>query len=502
MTTRILLVLDGWGYNPSPKYNAILGADTPNYSYILQNYPHSLIETSGLDVGLPEGQMGNSEVGHMTIGSGRVMFQDLPKINHAIESKQLEDNEALKELIATLKENGGTCHIIGLISDGGVHSHIDHIVALNKILRKHNIKVLIHAITDGRDTPPKCAQGYINFITQAGLEIASISGRFYAMDRDKRWDRIELSYNAIIKAQAPKFNTPQEVIEQSYTQDISDEFIIPHVENNYQGIKENDAILMANFRADRVRQILTALVEEDFKDFPRGNKAKLASVVGMTEYSEELNRNLSTLFPAENITYTLGEVISKHGMRQLRIAETEKYAHVTFFLSGGREEPFEGEERILVPSPKVKTYDLAPQMSVYDVTDKLIEAIKSRSYNLICVNFANADMVGHSGNIEATVKAIEAIDDCLGKILTAIKETDSEMLITADHGNAELMKNPDTLEPFTSHTLFKVPLIYIGEKNIKLKDGALSDIAPTLLELIDIRKPKEMTGNSLITFLP
>ncbi len=495
--TRILLIIDGWGYNPSPEYNAILLAKTPNYAKLLQKYPHSLLETSGMMVGLPDGQVGNSEVGHMAIGSGRVVLQDLPKISFAIELKEIEHNQVLIKLIETLRKTGGTCHIIGLISDGGVHSHIDHIIALGKILLRENIKVSVHAITDGRDTPPKSVLNYLKLIKEADLEVASICGRFYAMDRDKRWDRVELAYNAIAASDAPKFNDPIEVVQKSYQTGITDEFILPHVKINYQGIKEQDGVLVTNFRADRVRQILNALLIDEFDGFKR-EKVKIALSVGMTQYSEELDRNMATLFPAENISNTLGEIISNNAMRQLRLAETEKYAHVTFFLNGGKEEPFIGEERILIPSPKVKTYDQAPEMSVYELTDKLIKAIESRSYNFICVNFANADMVGHTGNIEATIAAIEAIDKCLGKIITMVEEKKAELLITADHGNAELMKDIHTLEPYTSHTLFKVPFIYVGERNLRLKDGSLSDVAPTILELMDIKKPFEMSGVSLI----
>jgi len=495
--SNILLILDGWGYNPDSKHNAIAQATTPNYDNLLRQRPFAYLEASGAAVGLPDGQIGNSEVGHMTIGSGRVILQDLPRINQAIENGELESNKILKKLISGLKGTGGTCHLLGLISDGGVHSHIEHVIAIGLILTKHNIPVCLHAITDGRDVAPQSAARYLSILKEHGFQVATICGRFYAMDRDARWDRTETAYNAIVLANGPKFDEPMDALQDSYVANIMDEFVIPSVANGYQGFQDGDALLMANFRADRVRQILNAIVLNDFHHFSRGHTPP-SIAVGLTEYSEQLRHLVLPMFEDEEVRCSIGEVVARAHMRQLRIAETEKYAHVTFFLNGGREEVFEGEERILIPSPKVKTYDTEPQMSVFTITEQLLKSIRSNTYDFICVNFANADMVGHTGNFNATVKAIEAVDICLGRILKAIAQTNAELLITADHGNAELMYNNETLEAVTAHTLFKVPVIYIGHKQCTLRSGSLADIAPTMLDIMGLKKPVEIEGASLI----
>lgn len=502
----MLLILDGWGYRePITADNAIETGNTPNWHKLIETCPHSLIETSGFDVGLPKGQMGNSEVGHMNLGAGRVVMQDLPRIDHAIETKEIEQNPVLCELIETLKQTGGTCHLMGLMSPGGVHSHQNHIVALAEILNKNNIKVNVHAFLDGRDTPPSSAQGYLREFEEAIkdmplVKVATISGRFYAMDRDKRWDRVELAYNNIVSANGMRFETSDEAIQTSYQNDVTDEFVVPCVIGAYAGAKDGDAVLMANFRADRAREILYALSDETFNGFERTKKINFAVSVGMSEYSVDHNRFMKTLFGPESLTNIFGEVISKNGLTQLRIAETEKYAHVTFFFNGGEEKEFAGESRILIPSPKVATYDLKPEMSVYEVTDALVDVIENKKFDVIICNFANGDMVGHTGIMPAALKAVEAVDINLGRVMEAIKKVDGVLLVTADHGNAEKMIDEKTGEPYTAHTVGKVrAVLYNAENDVKsLKDGRLADISPTLLDLLEIEKPQEMSGNSLL----
>ena len=502
----MLLILDGWGYREEiTADNAIETGNTPNWHKLVETCPHSLIETSGYDVGLPKGQMGNSEVGHMNLGAGRVVMQDLPRIDHAIETKDIEQNVVLCELIEKLKQTGGTCHLMGLMSPGGVHSHQNHIVALAEILNKNNIKVNVHAFLDGRDTPPSSALGFVtefeNSIKDMPLvNVATISGRFYAMDRDKRWDRVEKAYNNIVLADGEKFATSAEAIQTSYDNKVTDEFVLPCVVGNYEGAKDGDAVLMANFRADRAREILYALSDAEFEGFARAKKVDFAISVGMSEYSVDHNRFMKTLFAPEGLNNILGQVISEKGLTQLRIAETEKYAHVTFFFNGGEEKEFDGESRILIPSPKVATYDLKPEMSVYEVTDSLVDAIENKKFDVIICNFANGDMVGHTGIMSAALKAVEAVDINLGRVVEAIKKVDGVLLVTADHGNAEKMVDENTGEPYTAHTVGKVPaVLYNAGNNIKsLKDGRLADIAPTLLDLLEIEKPQEMSGSSLL----
>ena len=502
----MLLILDGWGYRrPITPDNAIENGNTPNWHQYLEEYPHSLIETYGLAVGLPEGQMGNSEVGHMNLGAGRVVMQDLPRIDQAIKDGSIAQNPVLNELIDDLHKNSKTCHVMGLMSPGGVHSSMDHIVALCKVLSEKGIKVDVHAFLDGRDTPPASAKEYLaefekEISSFKGVKIATISGRFYAMDRDKRWDRVEAAYNAIALAEGKHAQTVDEAITKSYNEKVTDEFVLPCVIGDYKGFVDGDAVLMCNFRADRAREILYALADKEFNGFERKKTIQLSMAVGMTEYSVDHNRFMKTMFGPEALKNIFGEVISEHGLTQLRIAETEKYAHVTFFFNGGEEKEFKGESRILIPSPKVATYDLKPEMSVYEVTDNLVDAIENKKFDVIICNFANGDMVGHTGKMDAVLKAVAAVDECLGRVVKAIKDVDGVLLITADHGNAEKMVDEVTGEPYTAHTVGKVQAILVnGPKDITaMRDGRLADIAPTLLELLGIAKPAEMNGNSLL----
>ena len=501
----MLLILDGWGYREQVTAdNAIENGYTPNWHYLLENCPHSFVETSGFDVGLPKGQMGNSEVGHMNLGAGRVVMQDLPRIDHAIESKNIEKNQVLLDLISSLKQTNGVCHLMGLMSPGGVHSHQNHIVALAKILNDNGIKVAVHAFLDGRDTPPSSAKGYLAEFEEAIkdmelVNVATISGRFYAMDRDKRWDRVELAYNNIVSADGKKYTTSDAAITESYANEVTDEFVLPCVVGNYQGAKDGDAVLMANFRADRAREILYALSDAEFNGFERKTVVNFVTSVGMSEYSVDHNRFMKTLFAPEGLNNIFGQVVSENGLTQLRIAETEKYAHVTFFFNGGEEKEFEGESRILIPSPKVATYDLKPEMSVYEVTDALVEAIDNNLYDVIICNFANGDMVGHTGIMDAALKAVAAVDENLGRVLSAIKKAGGVLLVTADHGNAEKMIDEVTGEPYTAHTVGKVQAVLYNAPNVKgLKNGRLADVAPTLLDLLEIEKPQEMSGQSLL----
>ena len=502
----MLLILDGWGYREKiTPDNAIEQGHTPNWHNLLKTCPHGFVETSGLNVGLPDGQMGNSEVGHMNLGAGRVVMQDLPRIDQAIENKTLEHNPVLTDLISALKQTKGTCHLMGLLSPGGVHSHQRHIVALAQILNKNGIHVAVHAFLDGRDTPPSSAAGFLaDFENETknlpNVHIATLSGRFYAMDRDKRWDRVENAYNNIVSATGKRFATTQEAIKASYQDGVTDEFVVPCVVGAYAGAKDGDAVLMANFRADRAREILYALSDKTFEGFKRQEVVDFVRSVGMSEYSVDHNRFMKTLFAPEALTHIFGEVVSEKGLTQLRIAETEKYAHVTFFFNGGEEREFEGESRILIPSPKVATYDLKPEMSVYEVTDALVDAIENKRFDVIICNFANGDMVGHTGIMDAALKACAAVDENLGRVMKAIKDAGGVLLVTADHGNAEKMVDEKTGEPYTAHTVGKVQaVLYNAPADVKgLKDGRLADISPTLLDLLGIPKPAEMTGTSLL----
>lgn len=497
----MLTILDGFGYNPEHKNNAVANANTPNLDRLLKDCPHALLEASGEDVGLPDGQMGNSEVGHMNIGAGRIIMQELPKIGKAVKDGSIIKNPLMVKFIETLKSNDGTCHLLGLFSPGGVHAHQEHAVGLAKLLHQAGVKVALHVFTDGRDTPPESAKGFVEEALKElpkEVKIATVSGRYYAMDRDKRWDRVQKAYDALISAKGPHSSDALSVITGAYKEKITDEFILPTVVGDYQGMKDGDAILSFNFRADRIRQLMDAFLFPDFDGFERSKIVKFSDVVGMTQYSDVLTKYMGVLFPPESFENVLGEVVSKAGLKQLRSAETEKYPHVTYFLNGGREEPFPGEDRILVNSPKVATYDLQPAMSAPELTSKIVEAINSKKYDLIVVNFANPDMVGHTGILKAAIEAVEAVDKALGEVVNAIKQQNGALIITADHGNCEIMVDPVTGEPHTQHTLDKVPVILEGVSGVQLRDGRLADLAPTLLHLMNLPQPKEMTGKTLI----
>jgi 2,3-bisphosphoglycerate-independent phosphoglycerate mutase len=498
----MLVILDGWGWREEAADNAIRQAKTPTFDRLWRAGPRGFLRASGRDVGLPDGQMGNSEVGHLNIGAGRVVMQDLPRISDAIASGEINHAPALIELIKKLKQSGGTCHLIGLVSPGGVHSHEDHAVALARILSRAGVPVLVHALTDGRDTPPQSAAEDLKRLLAAlppSVKIATVCGRYFAMDRDKRWERVAKAYNAIVEAQGPHFPDAPAVVANGYANKQFDEFIVPAVVGDYRGMQDGDGVLCFNFRADRVREILTAMLYPDFSSFSRKRFVRFAAAVGMAQYSEELDKLMQALFAPQTFANILGEVVSAAGRTQLRMAETEKYAHVTYFLNGGREEPFSGEDRILVPSPKVATYDLQPEMSAPELTDKAVAAISSGKYDLIVLNYANPDMVGHTGSLPAAIKAVETVDAGLGRIARAIEKSGGALLVTADHGNCEMMRDPQTGGPHTAHTTSPVPLMLLGGRNRALvAEGRLADIAPTLLELMELPKPKEMTGVSLL----
>jgi 2,3-bisphosphoglycerate-independent phosphoglycerate mutase len=500
----LLCILDGWGWRTDPEDNAIAQARTPNYTRMLKDCPHALLQTSGRAVGLPVGQMGNSEVGHMNIGAGRIVAQDLPRIDVAIEDGTLATRPALLDLVAKTKAAKGGVHLMGLLSPGGVHSHQDHMAALVKALSAAGLPVFVHAFLDGRDTPPKSARGFLEkFLTDikacAGVRLATLSGRYYAMDRDKRWDRVRKCHAAMVDADAPRFSDCFAALEDSYAANVTDEFVIPAALGDYEGMSDGDALLFANFRADRAREISLSLLDRGFEGFARARVVAFSAAAGMTEYSDELKVMMASLFPPEDVRETLGEVMAERHLKQLRIAETEKYAHVTFFLNGGREDPFDGEDRILVPSPKVSTYDHKPEMSAYQVTDKLVEAIGGGKYDLIVANYANPDMVGHTGIMDAAIKAVDTIDECLGRLRAAIEQAGGVMLLTADHGNIEMMKDPVTGEPHTAHTTLDVPIVALNvPAGTALDNGRLCDVAPTMLALMGIAKPGVMTGHSLL----
>lgn len=501
----VLCILDGWGFNASNADNAIALAKTPTYLSWLKNCPVSRIDASGLAVGLPPGQMGNSEVGHMTIGAGRVILQDLPRIDQAVTDGSLARNGRLIAFADALEKTKGAVHLMGLMSPGGVHSHQDQLAALANILAKRGLTVWVHAFLDGRDTPPKSAAGFLKgFLAKTAgsptVRLATVTGRYYAMDRDKRWERIAKAYNALVDGAGVITNDAFAAIEASYAAGKSDEFVEPIVMDDYPGMKDGDGLLMGNFRADRARQILRAFLFASFDGFQRARVVKFGAAAGMIEYSDDLKPLLPALFPPEDPRNTLGEIVANAGLKQLRLAETEKYAHVTFFLNGGREDTFEGEDRILVPSPKVATYDLQPEMSAITVTDKLVAAIESGTYDLIVVNYANPDMVGHTGMLAPAIKAVETIDQSLARAGAALQKTGGVMLLTADHGNIECMRDPQTHEPHTAHTTNLVPCIIVNAKEkLALEDGTLADIAPTILTLMKLKAPADMTGHSLVS---
>jgi 2,3-bisphosphoglycerate-independent phosphoglycerate mutase len=497
----MLVVLDGWGWREDPRDNAILQAKTPNFDRLWTGKPHAFLRTSGRDVGLPDGQMGNSEVGHLTIGAGRVVMQDLPRISEAAADGSIAQAPALKEAIAALRESGGTCHLFGLVSPGGVHSHQDHAVALAGIVARAGVPVVVHALTDGRDTPPRSGADDLKRLKEAldpAVKIGTVIGRYWAMDRDKRWDRVARAYAAMADGEGAHFADPQEVMAAAYGKDVTDEFVEPAVIGDYAGMKDGDGIICFNFRADRVREILAALLDKDFSGFERKRIVKFGTAVGMTEYSEELNGLMGAIFPPQNLENVLGKVVADAGRTQLRMAETEKYPHVTYFLNGGEEHAYKGEDRIMVPSPKVATYDLQPEMSAPELTDKAVAAINSGKYDMIVLNYANPDMVGHTGVLSAAVKAVETVDTGLGRIAAAIEKAGGALLVTADHGNCETMKDPATGGPHTAHTTNPVPLIMAGGGNAGVGDGRLSDLAPTMLDLMGLPKPPEMNGKSLL----
>ncbi|HSQ97855.1 MAG TPA: 2,3-bisphosphoglycerate-independent phosphoglycerate mutase [Rickettsiales bacterium] len=497
----VLCILDGWGIADNDKYSAIAKAKVPNYNSYLANYPNSQLQASGEFVGLPEGQMGNSEVGHTNIGAGRVVLQTLPMINKDVASNSVKDRPVIKSMIEKMKASGKTVHLIGLVSDGGVHSHINHIINIAKVFSSNGIKVYLHFLADGRDVAQKSALTYIKKIQNENINIATVGGRYYGMDRDKRWDRVEKAYNAIVLGEGDEsFKNATDCVEASYKKDITDEFIVPSVIADYKGMQDGDGFLFCNFRADRARELTAALGDKNFADFTRKKVINFSVMAELTEYSEDHAKYLETVYVPDEIKKSLGEIVSEAGLKQLRIAETEKYAHVTFFFNGGKETVFNGEERVLINSPKVATYDLQPEMSANGVKDGVLNAINSNKFDLIVINFANPDMVGHTGIMEAAVKACEAVDKDVGEVVNAVKEKDGIIFITADHGNVEKMFDETTGQPFTAHTTNPVPFIMIGNdvSDVKLENGALCDIAPTILNVMELKQPEEMTGKCLI----
>ncbi|WP_066366022.1 2,3-bisphosphoglycerate-independent phosphoglycerate mutase [Neobacillus fumarioli] len=502
-----LIILDGFGCRDEVKGNAVAQAKKPNFDRYWKAFPHTHLTASGEAVGLPEGQMGNSEVGHLNIGAGRIVYQSLTRVNIAIREGEFAKNETFLGAMEHVKKNGTSLHLFGLLSDGGVHSHIDHMFALLKLAKDEGIeKVYVHAFLDGRDVGPQTAPTYIqetlDKMKEYGVgEFATISGRYYSMDRDKRWERVEKSYRAMVYGEGPTYTNPLDVVKDSYEHGIFDEFVIPSVMVKEDGqpvatIKDNDAVIFYNFRPDRAIQISNTFTNEDFRSFDRGPKhPQHLYFVCLTHFSETVDGYVA--FKPTNLDNTIGEVLSQHNLKQLRIAETEKYPHVTFFMSGGREEKFPGEERILINSPKVATYDLKPEMSAYEVTDALVKEIEADKFDAIILNFANPDMVGHSGKLEPTIKAVEAVDECLGRVVDLILEKGGAAIITADHGNADEVVTLEG-EPMTAHTTNPVPVI-VTKKGIELRDGGiLGDLAPTMLQLLGVPQPKEMTGKSLI----
>ena len=502
----MLMILDGFGINEKSDGNAVKQANTPNIDKLMKKYQTTKIYTSGLKVGLPDGQMGNSEVGHTNIGAGRIVYQELTKRTKSIEDGDFFAIPEFIEAIENCKKYNSKLHILGLVSDGGVHSHIRHLYGLLEMAKRRDFEnVYVHCFLDGRDTPPASAEGYITELEEKMKEkgigkIASISGRYYAMDRDKRWDRVEKCYNALVKGEGNKSASATIAIENSYQKEVFDEFVEPTVicngETPIATIGEHDSVIFFNFRPDRAREITRAIVDPKFDGFE--TKKMETYFVCFTSYDETMP-NVKIAFKKEPLVNTFGEVVSKNGLKQLRIAETEKYAHVTFFFNGGEEKQYPGEDRILVPSPKVATYDLQPEMSAREVTEKVVEAINLNKYNVIILNYANPDMVGHTGSLPAAIKAVETIDECVGKVVEAMLAHDGTMLITADHGNCEQMIDYKTGDPHTAHTTNPVPLILVTEnKDLKIKEGKLADLAPTMLDILGIEKPEEMTGESIL----
>lgn len=495
----VLCILDGWGIGAPTADNAVFQAKTPSYDRLMATCPNTTLRTDGLAVGLPEGQFGNSEVGHTNIGAGRVVMQDLPRISLACQDGSLAANPVLQQFIDATKKSGGAVHLMGVLSDGGVHAHQDHISTLAKILSAAGVVVHVHIFTDGRDTPPSSAVGYVSdFVSglPANVKVATVSGRFYAMDRDNRWERVSQAWAAIVKGEGRPAADANAAVAAAYAAGETDEFIMPTVMHGYAGLRDSDAVLMANYRSDRVREILRALVSEKFDGFDRGAFAPVRNALGMAEYADDLNKVMGVVFPPVSMEKILGEVLADAGLKQLRAAETEKYPHVTFFLNGGREAPYEGEERLLVASPKVATYDLQPEMSAVELTDKLLDRLAAQ--DAVIVNFANPDMVGHTGSVPAAIKAVETVDTCLGRIADKIAALGGVLLVTADHGNCEKMFDAETGQPYTAHTTNPVPFILCGAGAVTLHPGKLADIAPTMLQILQVSQPAEMTGVSLI----
>jgi 2,3-bisphosphoglycerate-independent phosphoglycerate mutase len=504
----ILVILDGFGINPRKEGNAVANASKPNLDALLRDYPNSRLSMSGVDVGLPAGQMGNSEVGHMILGAGRIVYQDLTLIHKDIDEGGFHKNRILLDALRKTKEQSGRLHLLGLLGDGGVHSHQRHVEAIIEMARREKIgNVYLHLFLDGRDTPPTSAEQFILDVNEKlkaypDVKIATVSGRYYAMDRDKRWDRVEKAYACLTEGAGNKANSALEAIRNSYKEKVTDEFVLPTVINGVMPeglIRDGDGIIFFNFRADRARELTRALTEENFKEFPRKRRIHPSTYVTMTRYDETFK--VPVAYPPREIRRILGEIASQAGIRQLRIAETEKYAHVTYFFNGGEENKFPGEERILIPSPKdVATYDLKPEMSARPVTDALIKYLREQDVGLVIANYANADMVGHTGNFEASVRAVEVIDECIGKVVDAAISKKGKVIITADHGNIEQLIDYDTGMPHTAHTMNLVPVILVDEerKKCRLNQGSGVDIAPTLLQLLGLPQPQEMTGHSLI----
>ena len=502
------MILDGYGIAVAGSHNAIHVASTPNMDKLLKENPYVEGAASGMDVGLPDGQMGNSEVGHTNIGAGRVVYQELTRITKEIKDGDFFDNKALLGAVENAKKHNSSLHLYGLLSDGGVHSHNTHLYALVELAKKHGLQdVFVHAFLDGRDTPPASGLGFIkeleDKLAEIGVgQIASVSGRYYAMDRDNRWERVKIAYDALVFGTGETANSASECMEATYKNEVNDEFVVPTVlmkdGKPVATIKANDSVIFYNFRPDRAREITRTLVDPDFKEFPRDNGFFPLHYVCFTEYDVTIP-NKHVAFHAQSMDNVLGDYLGKNGLTQLRLAETEKYAHVTFFFNGGNEEPYKGEDRILVPSPKVATYDLLPEMSAPAVTDKLIEALESGKYDLIVINYANCDMVGHTGIMDAAIKAVETVDACVGRAVAAIDKVGAKMFLCADHGNADKMVDEDTGTPFTAHTTNPVPFVLYGYPEYKLAEGGrLADIAPTLLELMGLKIPDEMTGKSLL----
>lgn len=496
----VLTILDGWGIAPATHGNAVTEAKTPNFDRLWREWGHATLTTFGPSVGLPDGQMGNSEVGHLNIGAGRIVFQDLPRINLAAEGTELAERIAASGIIAALKASGGTCHLAGLVSDGGVHAHQEHALAIARILADAGIPVALHAFTDGRDTAPTSAAGFLAEVESrlpANVRIASVSGRYYAMDRDNRWERIEKAFDAMAEARGEHAATAQDAVTAALARGETDEFILPTVIRDYAGMRDGDGLVFFNFRSDRAREILTALVDPAFGGFRPRRQVRFAAAVGMVSYGDALDPFLTTLFQPQMLTDGLSETVSRAGLAQVHLAETEKYPHVTYFLNGGEEAPFPGEDRVMVPSPKVATYDLKPQMSALALCEKVLEAIGSGRYGLVVVNFANPDMVGHTGVLGAAVAAVETVDAALGRIAAAVEARDGRLMVIADHGNCEEMIDLKTGLPHTAHTTNLVPAI-VGPGAYHVRDGVLADVAPTLLELMGLAQPAAMTGRSLL----